>query len=277
MNTNKPSAAKLSFQEPELTVSDLSKALYETNRKLDQTIRERDEIFSNISHDLRAPITAIHNAIEYLESLDHISEEDIHDTLPIISERTQILEQMINEIFLLTKLDSQTSLLHPEKLCIGAFLEDFFYNSCDADSRFQNRQLVLDVPEAFNYELMLDPFYMTRVLDNLFGNALKYTSAGDTISLSASLHTCTNNSGSDTAYIQLAVSDTGKGICKEDLPHIFERTYMAVSARTPSENSGAGLGLTICKRIIELMRGRIWCESQEGKGSHFYIELPLQV
>ena len=273
-NTNQNSTEKNSFQEPELAVEDLTNALYQVNLKLDQTIRERNEIFNNISHDLRAPITAIRNAVEYLESLDHISEADINETLPLISKRTLLLEKMINDIFLLTKLDSQPALMHPEPICAGVFLEDFYYNNCFSDSKFQDRVLTLNVPESFEYPVMIDPFYMTRVLDNLVNNALKYTSGNDSIVLSASyqpadIHLC-------CPAVQIIISDTGVGISRENLPHIFERTFMSSSARTPSAHSGAGLGLAICSKIIDLFHGTIWCESTENAGSSFFIVLPLK-
>ena len=105
---------KKSFEAPNLTVKNLSRALYDANQKQSEIIRERDEIYANISHDLRSPITAIHNAIEYLQSLDHISEEDIKATLPLLAARTEMLEYMIEEIFLLTKLDSSSDMFHFE-------------------------------------------------------------------------------------------------------------------------------------------------------------------
>lgn len=266
------SEKKKAFQQPDLTIEDLSKALYESNITLQKTMQERDEIYANISHDLRSPITAIHNAIEYLMSLDRISEQDIRTVLPLLQERTLVLEKMINEIFLLTKLDSSTSLLHMKNIPLTGFLEDFFF-SCNADSKYQNRKLILDLPENFNITVCIDTAYMTRVLDNLFSNALKYTHDGDSITLSAHIDSPVDSS---PAAI-ITVSDTGIGIASNETDKIFSRTYMSSSARTPSDASGAGLGLAICKSIIEKHNGIIWCQSDSNQhcGSTFFIRLPL--
>lgn len=261
---------KRNFSSPDLTVEDLSRALYRSNQKLKQTIQERDEIYANISHDLRSPITAIHNSIEYLQSLDHITEQDINSTLPLLYERTLALEKMINDIFLLTKLDSSDSMLHMENIPAAEFLEDFFF-MCDADSKYSDRNLVLDISENLNVIIHIDPAYITRVLDNLFTNALKYTHTGDTITLSAHLSITHKNT------LQVSVTDSGIGIPPSDIKKIFQRTYMTSSARTPSEHSGAGLGLAICTSIVNKHGGNIWCESNAAlhPGSCFSFTLPL--
>lgn len=260
------SSAKKDFKTPDLTIEDLTLSLYNVNQKLQQTIRERDEIYANISHDLRSPVTAIHNSIEYLQSLEHVTEKDIQSVLPLLYERTLILEKMINDIFLLTKLDSADSLLHMKDIPARDFLEDFFF-MCDADTKYNDRNLILDVSESLSATICIDPIYMNRALDNLFSNALKFTHSNDTIKLSATYK---------ASYLQIVVSDTGIGIDPHELENVFRRSYMTSSARTPSVSSGAGLGLSICKSIVEKHNGTIKCKSNPAKyhGSHFIIELP---
>lgn len=259
---------KRNFDTPDLTVEGLSKALYKSNQMLQKTIHERDEFFANISHDLRSPVTAIHNSIEYLQSLDHISEQDIKSALPLLYERTLVLEKMINDIFFLTRLDSSESLLHMEVIPAAAFLEDFYF-MCDANPLYHDRRLILDVPEDLSVSVLIDPAYLKRVLDNLYSNALKYTQQNDSITLSASI--------TPDHFVRISVSDTGRGISAANTDRIFERTYMESSARTPSEHSGAGLGLAICKSIIEKHGGKIWCESdaEHHPGSIFTFTLPV--
>ena len=256
---------KKSFEAPNLTVKNLSRALYDANQKQSEIIRERDEIYANISHDLRSPITAIHNAIEYLQSLDHISEEDIKATLPLLAARTEMLEYMIEEIFLLTKLDSSSDMFYFETVPAAAFLEDFFY-MCEADDRFANRDMQLNIAESCDVDISIDVIYMKRVLDNILKNALAHTSSGDSIILSA-------NRTDD--MLKISIENNGEPILAKDLPYIFKRTYMASNSRTPNGTSGAGLGLSICQSIIEKHGGRISAYSDGIKGSCFYIELPL--
>lgn len=261
---------KQEFVEPQLSVSELSHALFEANQKLAKvnqdliaTQRERDEIFANISHDLRSPITAIRNTIELLRSSDDLSKSEIDKMLDLMNSRSEYLEHLINDVFLLSSLEVNKE-MHMSDENIGMFLEEFFFTA-EADSKFADRTLELSVPEDFPYTVSIDPNLFIRVLDNLFSNALKYSKEGALIELGAKFE--------DTKVV-IWVKDTGIGMSKEHLPHIFDRTYRIDKARTPGSKSGCGLGLSIVKSIIERHNGTIYCESEINEGSVFYIELP---
>jgi two-component system sensor histidine kinase VicK len=104
---------------------------------------------------------------------------------------------------------------------------------------------------------------MQEVLTNVINNAIKYTPEGSvTVSLTG-----------DPSVIQLQVADTGPGISADDLPHLFQKFYRVDNSMTRSIG-GTGLGLFICRKIVELYNGRIWAESQLGKGTTFFINLP---
>ncbi|MCR4902025.1 MAG: HAMP domain-containing histidine kinase [Butyrivibrio sp.] len=257
---------KKSFEKPELSVEDLSHALYEANLKLTKTIEERDEIFANISHDLRSPITAIRSSVEYIQSLDHPTEDDLNSAIKLIDTRSQVLQKMVNDIFLLTKIDSSSYNLNFVSVPAIPFLEDTFY-TYDAEPEFSQRELILDVNSDLSGSINIDIENIKRVLDNLFNNALKFTGPDDKIILSAGLN-------SDNDKILITVSDTGIGIEKDKLPLVFNRTYRISDARTPNNNPGAGLGLSICRSIIEKHNGSIWCTSEgKGHGTSFTFEL----
>lgn len=266
MNSEK---RKQIYNEPSLTIEDLSTALYETNNKLKKTIQIQNEFFANISHDLRSPIAAIRSAIEYLESSDDIDENKKKELYSLIDSKTKTIEFMIDEVFLLTKLNTKDDLLKPENIPCGNYLEDFFFTT-ELNPRFEHINLVLDVPIDFQYNVRIDSRYMNRVLDNLFENAWRHTHGNGCIRLSARV----SNEGE---IVVIDVYDDGEGISKEDLPHVFERTYMADTSRTPGAKSGAGLGLSICKKIVELLGGSISCESDTGEnhGTTFTIKLPV--
>ena len=257
---------KKTFETPDLSVKELSHALYEANQALSEIIRQRNEFFANISHDLRSPITAIHNCIEYLQSLDKIGEDDIREVLPLLSSRAEMLEKMINDIFLLTKLDCSEDMMHFEKVPADAFLEDFFY-MYEADEQYSERRLSLNISEACDIEIGMDVSYMKRALDNIFKNALTHTKEGDSISLSADY---------DGTDLEIIISNSGETISAKDLPHIFERSYMSSDSRTPDKNHGAGLGLSICRMIVEKHGGKVFALSDEtsGKGCEFHIVIP---
>ena len=264
---------KPAFEKPELTVEELSIALFQANQKLDlankQLIlneKERSDFYANISHDLRSPMAAINSSIEYLLSQSTWDEKEVRSILTLIQGRSKFLTQMINDIFMLSALDTSRKSVQPEPIDIGYYLEEFFYD-CAADSKYNSRILRLQVPYELDCIVNIDPNLMQRVLDNLFTNALKYSFPGASIILGAK--------ETDDHQILIFVSDTGIGISQENLEKIFERSYMVEDARTPGFTQGCGFGLAIAKSIVTKHNGTIWCESVLNEGSTFYIKLPI--
>ena len=266
-------SAKEPFVTPELSVDELSKALFEvsqslqkTNDKLIQTKKQQSEFFSNISHDLRSPIAALRSSVEYLLTYDSLNSDECLQIYSVMKKKIDYMEQMINDIFLLSTLDSQERKLKLEVVPIDMFLEEFFV-SCEQDPYYCNCTLNLDLPCTFPYQVQIDTNLLIRVLNNLFTNAIKYSQETTYIKLSAT--TYKDNT------ILVTVEDHGIGIAKEHLEKIFEQSNMVSDARTPCSSTGNGLGLAIAKSIIELHGGSIWCESEKGKGSKFLFTLPI--
>jgi signal transduction histidine kinase len=257
------------FEEPELTVENLSLALYEANKKLKENEKKRLEFYSNISHDLRAPITALSNSIEYMLTAEDITPEEQKETLTIMQKRTEYMSRLINDIFLLSSLESSDKKVHKEPVDMDFFLEDYYYMNL-ADSRFEDADFTLDMPNPLSLTLDIDPMLMQRVLDNLLTNALKYSKGKPVIVLGAYI-----DQDSSPNKLIIYVKDNGIGIAKKHLPHIFDRSYTANKSRTPNSSNGSGFGLSIVKSIVEHHDGLITCESEQGVGSRFEIQLNL--
>ncbi len=260
------------YNKPKLNIDELSAALYRANEELHHKNVEllalqksQTEMFANISHDLRSPITAIRSAIEYIISLDRIDEEELKSIFLLLITRIISLEGLIDDIFLMTRLDSNTLSMDKEEVNIGVLLEEYYY-SCEIDSKYSSRKLELEVPTQLNYLLQVDIKKIIRVLDNLFMNAYKYSKDGDVIALGAK---------AALNEVIIWVRDTGIGVNANLCDKIFERTYTVLEARTPVSETGAGLGLSIAKSIVEKHGGRIWCESSIGAGSCFFFTLSL--
>lgn len=263
---------KSSFAKPELSTEDLTKALYHITKELDasnallrKTQQQKDLLLANISHDLRSPVTAIRNSIDYLLSLEEPTKEEITDTLSLIRRRSVYLETLINDVFLLSSIEVNDALFHMEKVNLTYILEDFYFTTLE-DNRYKDRTLSLKVAPDLEALVSVDTKMFVRVLDNLFTNALKYSYKDASITLGAFL---------EKQMVHIYVEDTGIGIEPEHLEHIFEASYMVESARTPKESTGTGLGLSIAKAIICQFHGSIWCESTPQMGSTFHITLPL--
>ena len=263
MSKKKYTKPDISREELEQALMKANEELWIANRKLEAEERARTELFSNLSHDLRAPMTALFSAVELLKSGQTVGEKKYQDILKLMERRLHTLQSILNDIFLLTLLESPATKLKKEPVEIGIFLEDYFY-SCMADPKYHKRDLKLEVPDSFPYMAEIEAEKIVRVLDNLFTNALRYSSEGAEIGLGAIFIPAERDEGK----IRIYVRDTGEGISPEDIEHIFERSYRANRSRTP-EDGGSGLGLAIAKGIVERHGGAIWCESEVGKGSCF--------
>ena len=240
--------------------------LSESNRELHRLQKERSEMLSNISHDLRAPITAIRSAVDYLVNGKNLTEDDYASSLKLIDRRTTTLENLIQDMYYLFCVEDTSRELAFEAVDAGMFLEEYFYDAI-VDSRYDKHNMILDIEDGLCCQVSIDVQKIVRVLDNLFTNAAKYSPSGTDITLRA---------GIDNASSELTVSviDNGKGIPTEALEHIFNRTYTVSSARTPGSETGSGLGLSIVKAIVERHGGTVSCRSELGKGCCFSFTLP---
>ena len=240
------------------------KQLTDTNLALQNMQREKNEMLSNLSHDLRAPITAIRSAVDYLLSSDSLSPEEYQQSLHLIDRRTRTLENLIQDMYYLFCVEDLSKELTLTSIDIAPFLEEYFYDTL-IDARYDHHNLHLELPENLHCTLQIDLQKIIRVLDNLFTNALKYSPPESDITLAADF----SENG-----LTISVSDNGIGIPESALPEIFNRTYTVSSSRTPNSNTGSGLGLAIVKAIVERHHGTVSCSSKENVGSCFSFTLP---
>ncbi len=266
---------KKEFEQPSIENDTMSSKLFTTtnqlfaaNQKLQEMQRQRGEMLANISHDLRAPITAIRSAVDYLTSGQNLTPEDYRTSLMLIDRRTATLESLIQDMYYLFCVEDASRPLERQTIDAAQFLEEYYYDAL-ADSRYSRHQLLLDIPEDLNGKITVDIQKIVRVLDNLLGNAVKYSPAGSRILLTAAR-------SAESSCLTVSVRDNGPGIPQEALEHLFERTYTGSPARTPGSATGNGLGLSIVKAIVERHQGQVSCESIEGKGSCFTFTLPFE-
>ena len=242
-----------------------NKELSEKHKALAESERQRKEMLANISHDLRAPITAIRSSLDLLSSYDDLPAEEVKNAVGLINRRVATLESLIQDMYFLFCVEDDTRSFSLESVELAPFLESYFYDAI-VDSRYDNHDMQLDIPMDLSGRITIDIQKTIRVLDNLFTNAAKYSGEGSTITL------CAKTSGN---LAIISVSDTGVGIPSDALAHIFDRTYTVSSSRSPGSATGSGLGLAIVKAVIEKQNGTVRCESEINKGSSFIIELPL--
>ncbi len=266
-------AEKKKFAQPDVdsnTVAELSRKLIEANNQLVISERKRKGMLENISHDLRAPLTAIRSTVDYLKSRTEgdafdVSPEEMSSMLNLLDVRTRTLEVLIQDLYYLTCLDGDKEEFSFEEVPLTQLLEEYFF-AAEIDDKYEGYQLDLRVANDLDAVVKMDVAKMSRVLDNLFTNARKYAGEGSRIELGAYVN-------DDKAYFYVA--DNGRGIPEKSLPYIFDRTYRVSDSRTPGQQTGSGLGLSIARAIVEKHEGSICCESTEGKGSRFTVMLPI--
>ena len=254
----------ISREELENALLQANEELSQANAKLKAQERQRAELFRNLSHDLRAPMTALVSTVGLLREKRDLGEKEYFELVDLMSRRLKNLNGILDEIFLLGQMENPDIHLDLETIDAASLLEEFYF-SCDADVKYVKRHLELDLPEDLSCRVSVDPQKIVRVLDNLFTNALRYSGDGDSITLGARRW---------DDKLRIWVRDTGAGILPEDLPHVFERSYRADRSRTPGDG-GHGLGLAIAKSIMDRHDGSIWCESVPEEGSTFTLELPI--
>jgi two-component system sensor histidine kinase GlrK len=225
----------------------------------------KEDFISHVSHELRTPLTAIREAsgllIEGAFADDLESREQL---LTIVQDECERLIVSVNRILDLSRMEakmmeyhfSRTSLIHLVRKCILKLAPIA-----------QRKNIVLElIPPPNLPDIGLDTERIDQLLENLVGNALKYTDEGGSVSVDVSLK------DQNSMVIEVAVSDTGCGIYKNDLEKIFTKFKRIESGKEIAR--GTGLGLSIAKHIITAHGGKIWAESTPGKGSTFFFTLP---
>ena len=237
----------------------------EKSQQLLLASQHKSQFLANMSHELRTPLNAILGYTELmLDDIYGAMSDRARATLSRVQANGKHLLGLINEVLDLSKIEAGQL-----ELSLGDYaIKDIVYNVFGAvEPLASNKHLVLKVELAPNLPPARgDERRLTQVLFNLVGNAIKFTDNGEvTIKASAG----------DKCYT-IAVCDTGPGIAAADQAKIFEEFQQADSSTT-KQKGGTGLGLTIAKRIIEMHGGRLWVESEIGKGSIFSFTIPARI
>jgi len=218
----------------------------------------RTQFVANVSHELKTPLTSIKGFAETLKYVDDAETKD--KFLNIINEEAERLTRLITDILILSHIEQQKEVKN-ENINVNKIVVDVYnlmINIADA------KGIKLTIEQQNIKTLMGDDDRFKQMLINLVGNAINYSETGDSVFI--------GTESFDDKFI-LRVVDTGVGIAKDQIPRIFERFYRVDKARSRS-NGGTGLGLAIVKHIVLQLNGKIYVESELGKGSKFIIEIP---
>ena len=237
--------------------------LKESQEEKMQYDKESKELISNISHDLKTPITAIKGYVEGIQDGVASSPEKLDKYIRTIYTKANDMDRLIDELTFYSKIDTNKIPYNYSKINVAEYFGDCVE---EVGLEMETRGIELGYFNYVDEDVMViaDAEQMKRVINNIIGNSLKYLDKKKGI--------INIRIKDDGDFIQVVIEDNGKGIAAKDLPCIFDRFYRTDSSRNSSKG-GSGIGLSIVKKIIEDHGGRIWATSKEGIGTEMHFVL----
>ncbi len=245
----------------QMTFNRMVQRILEQVDTLTQTDTLRRELVANVSHDLRTPLASLHGYLETLMIKEgSLTREESRTFLDIALKQSERLRRLVGELFELARLDSQEVHIERERFSLAELVQDV-YQKVQLTVEHKGITLKSSFPEALPF-VLADIGLIERVLENILDNAIRYTKSGGVITVSLSQR---------SKSVRVQIADTGCGIAAQDLSHIFDRFYRA---DRQDRAGGAGLGLAISKRILELHGSTIHAESTQNVGTTITFDLP---
>ncbi|MDE6346303.1 MAG: substrate-binding domain-containing protein [Muribaculaceae bacterium] len=257
--TKKQHQKKLAVQNRELEQQ--RDRVIALNERLQEATQSKLMFFTNVSHDLRTPLTLIAGPVEQLSEAANLT-PDQHAMVDIANKNVRILKRLINQVLDFRKYENGKLNLNLSEVNLATVLREWT-DSFNNMAKSRDIRFAVDVQPDADFTVAIDVEKVERVMFNLISNAFKYTQPNGEIRVSLA---------KDASDIVIRVSDTGKGISAEDLSHIFER-FFQVDKIHPN---GSGIGLSLAKAFIELHHGTVVADSEVGKGSVFTVRLPVR-
>ena len=243
-----------------------NQALAQAVEDAKQATRLKSEFLANMSHEIRTPMNAILGMTSL--ALDSNSREEQQEYLTDVMNSAESLLSLLNDILDLSKIEAGRMELSPTVVSLSPLVQDATRFLSQA-ARQKGLHLTWSCAPNLPDDLMADPLRLRQVLLNLIGNAIKFTEAG-----TVEVHAEPESEDQNTILVRFSVRDTGLGIPEDKRALIFE-SFCQADGSTSRKYGGTGLGLTISSRLVELMGGSIWVESQLGVGSTFFFTARL--
>lgn len=244
---------------------EIENRLIEEQKRATESDRLKSAFLANLSHEIRTPMNAIIGFSELLED-DSQDSEDRIVFVKLIRKNGDMLLNLINDILDISKIEANQLMVKKRPVKLDQFLIEINNYYTEALLSKKEKNIQFNINNELNSETLIntDVIRLKQILDNLIGNAIKFTSEGS-VSLDVKM---------EREYVLFSISDTGIGIPPDQQTTIFER-FMQSEQAYKMNYGGTGLGLAISRNLIELLGGTIRVESELGKGSTFYFELPV--
>jgi heavy metal sensor kinase len=259
-------------------ISRLIETFNEMISRLDRSFYQVKQFSTDVSHELKTPLTIIKGEVEVALRKERTSQE-YEQILKSNLEEVNRMSQIVEDLLLLSKADSGELRLNKEDMNLTEILNELV---AQVNILAQSKHLRIETSNHHEeVHILGDPLRIRELFLNLIENGIKYTEAGGSIHIRLTKDTLLQegklsgwSKGEKEEFVKIIISDTGIGIAKENHERIFDRFFRVDKARS-REQGGSGLGLSICKWIVEAHRGEIKVESDLGKGSSFIVKLPI--
>ncbi|KIO75185.1 hypothetical protein TH53_21860 [Pedobacter lusitanus] len=229
----------------------------------------KSRFFTSISHEMRTPLNAILGATEQLKATPLNTEQEAMANL--LETSSSMLLSAVNEILDFSRLETGKLSLSKTPFHYKTILHEIVAATAVLANQ-KGLKLILNQKDAPDLLVTGDPYRLKQILVNLIANAIKFTDKGEVL---VKVNTKKTEAGHIQLYIE--VSDTGIGISEKELPFIFDEFSQVMNNKRMDWQKGSGLGLPICKKLVDLHHGKITVNSTLGKGSTFYLELPYPI
>ena len=240
-------------------LGELAQSFNKMSADLARSFNLRKQMTADIAHELRTPISLI---LGHAEGVNDGVLKPTRENFEIIREEAERLEHLVSDLRTLSLADAGELSVDFQPVDINTLMSDVHTHYL---TLFNQKRITLNLETApVILKANLDPNRFAQVLNNILDNALRYTPENGQVQLA--VRSVNNN-------IQISIQDSGDGVTPEEASHLFDRFYRVDESRT-RDDGGSGLGLAIAKSIVEMHKGRIWAESEKGKGLRVVIELP---
>lgn len=248
-------------------ITRVNQDLLNNHQRLLENEEARKKVMSNVSHDLRTPITAIRGYIELmLNAKEPLTHEQEVQYLSNMHTRSVQMEQLISDLVQLTRMESENDTIELMPISIKEMVHDL-YQLYHAECEGTDKTIRFHAPENDDLLIDGDPKKLLRVFENIIVNAMKYTHDDGIIDITCHRYEDPAMLGGNA--VEVLIKDNGVGIPANEVPYVFDRFYRAENSGI--NKTGSGLGLSIVKSVMDKHGGKIWAESEEGKGSEFHI------
>ena len=243
-------------------IQELAESFNQMSIRVQQTEDSQKDFLANVSHELKTPLTSIQGFAQSILDGAASTPQELMQAAGVIYDESSRMHRLVIDLLTLSRLEEGTAGMHSGPVNLSMIMDQLDEKM---HPLIQTAELTIKKDISPDLVVMGDGDRLAQVFTNLLDNAIKFTPAGGTVTLSLK---------SEQSYILASVSDTGVGIPDMEASRIFERFYQVDKSRRGGVSRGIGLGLAIARQIIISHNGDIWAVSQPGKGSTFFVRLP---